>query len=337
MVDIEMDMKSDTNERLNDATRFGAWLKERRKALDLTQQDLAERVGCAAVTIRKIERGHLKPSRQITELLAETLHIAPDNRTEFLGLARGRGAPHPGELAGTGQPGQPEPSSPESKAHSTLRNNLPRRLTALIGRESVIEEVMAWLLNVDTPYPVRLLTLTGPPGIGKTSLSLELAKEALHSFQDGVFFVPLASISDPELLFPTMVQALGLKTLGKQAPLTQLTDYLQDKQVLLVLDNFEQIISSAPLLPDLLSSCPRLTLLVTSRELLRVRGERHFPVSPLEVPSSELRVSGEPELVTPKCGVTTLRLAPRLGKSPQLFSCGAICGARSRCKAGFRP
>jgi hypothetical protein len=133
---------------------------------------------------------------------------------------------------------------------------------------------------------MRLLTLIGPPGIGKTRLALAVADAVQEIFPDGVCFVAFASITDPELVVPTIMQVLGLSEGNDTSPQAHLRAYLRDKQLLLLLDNFEQILEAAPLLVDLLVQAPQLTILVTSRTALRVRGEQLMPVPPLLLPDS---------------------------------------------------
>src|SRR5664279_1210982 len=161
-----------------------------------------------------------------------------------------------------------------------VNHNLPMQLTSLLGRE----QETATLRQLLRQPGIRLITITGPGGVGKTSLALRVAHEADDSFADGVFYVSLAPISDPTLIIPTIAQSLSLPESPRRLWLDSLKEYLHDRQVLLLLDNFEQIISAAPLLTELLSACARLQLLVTSREALRVRGEQEFLLSPLALP-----------------------------------------------------
>src|SRR5207244_8921157 len=161
-------------------------------------------------------------------------------------------------------------------------NNLPVQPTPFIGRAQEVAAVVALLCRED----VRLLTLTGPGGTGKTRLGLQVAADLSDRFADGVFFVNLAPLTDPELVVPTIAQALDLKETGEQPLRDLLQASLQDKQLLLLLDNFEQVLGAASQVADLLAACPRLKVLVTSRAVLHVRGEQEFAVPPLAVPSS---------------------------------------------------
>jgi predicted ATPase/DNA-binding CsgD family transcriptional regulator len=174
---------------------------------------------------------------------------------------------------------------PESTPHdipvvTRPASNLPVPLTSLIGRE---QERAAACTLLRRPE-VRLATFTGTGGIGKTRLALQVATDLLADFADGVCFVTLAPISDPDLVVPTIAQTLGLKDTGSQPPLEFLKASLSDKHLLLLLDNFEQVLAAAPQLSALLVACPHLKLLVTSRAVLHLRGEHEFPVPPLALP-----------------------------------------------------
>jgi predicted ATPase len=159
-------------------------------------------------------------------------------------------------------------------------HNLPAHLTALLGREREVQAVRGLLLRDD----VRLVTLTGPGGTGKTRLGLEVAAQLLEHVPDGVFFVPLAPISDPDLVLSTLTQVLGLRETPGRSLRETLTEFLKAKHLLLLLDNFEQILLAAPAIADLLAACPRLNVLATSREALHLRGEREYAVPPLACP-----------------------------------------------------
>src|SRR5205085_661894 len=169
------------------------------------------------------------------------------------------------------------------KTLDTHPNNLPVQLTPFIGREQELTAVQQLLCRDD----VHLLTLTGPGGTGKTRLGLQVAAELSDRFADGVFFVNLAPISDPALVVSTIAQTLDMREGTGRPLLERLREELQQKQMLLLLDNFEQVVTAGIQVVDLLAACPRLKVLLTSREVLHVRGEREFAVPPLELPDTK--------------------------------------------------
>jgi predicted ATPase/class 3 adenylate cyclase/uncharacterized protein HemY len=166
------------------------------------------------------------------------------------------------------------------KTLNTRPNNLAMQPTALVGREQDVAAVQEMLARDD----VRLVTLTGPGGTGKTRLALQVGAELIDGFEDGVYFVALDFVFDPHLVAPTIAQTVGVRE-GEGAALVEtLKEYLRTKHILLLLDNFEQIVAAAPLVADLLSACPRLKIVATSRTVLRLRGEHEYPVPPLVLP-----------------------------------------------------
>jgi predicted ATPase len=163
-------------------------------------------------------------------------------------------------------------------------NNLRAQPNALIGREREIADVQELLHRTS----VRLVTLTGPGGVGKTRLALQVASELLDEFAHGVWFVNLAPISDPKLVIPAITQALGVQERGSQPLAESLKAYLHEKQLLLLLDNFEQVLEAAPLVAELLSMAPQVKVLTTSRAVLHLSGEHEIVVPPLVLPERQV-------------------------------------------------
>jgi len=188
-------------------------------------------------------------------------------------------APAAAAPAYTGPEQSPAQHAP-AEARQAAFNNLPTQLTLLIGRQQEIQAGCALVLQPE----VRLMTLVGTGGVGKTRLGLQIATELLVHFADGVCFVSLAPLSDPSLVIPTIAKTLSLREVADQSALEQLKAYLHEKQLLLLLDNFEQILPAGPELTELLLACPQLKILVTSRTVLHLQGEYEFAVSPLALP-----------------------------------------------------
>jgi len=253
---------------------FGAWLRRRRRALDLTREEVAQHVSCSVSAVRRMEADELRPSKQLAEGLAATLGIAPSDRSTFVRFARDT----PG--ADTMRLPIPMVSQDHPAPPARVRTNLLIPPTALIGREREVASVGALLRRAD----VRLLTLTGPGGIGKTRLGLQVAADLVDDFTDGVYFVDLAPVRAPTLVISAIAQTLGVREIGGQPLVTQLKQFLSDQRMLLLLDNFEHVLDAAPLLADLLATAARVKLLVTSRARLHLRGEQQFPVPPLRLP-----------------------------------------------------
>jgi hypothetical protein len=177
---------------------------------------------------------------------------------------------------------------PVLKTLANRPTNLPVQPNPLIGRKREVAEVVA-LLRDET---VQLLTLTGTGGTGKTRLALQAAAEVLDEFSDGVFFVSLAPVRVPALVIPTVAETLAVREIVGEGIDETLVSYLEQKQMLLILDNFEQILEAGPAIDRLLSRCRRLTLLVTSRERLRLRSERVHAVPPLDLPDERVSADG---------------------------------------------
>lgn len=166
-----------------------------------------------------------------------------------------------------------------------VQSNLPAQITSFVGRSHELRQLKSLLTQT------RLLTLTGPPGTGKTRLAVELASAVLANYQDGVFFVSLAPLNHPRLVINSIAQVLDVKESPNESLLTALKNRLRDKSLLLILDNFEHLLGATPLISDLLTAAPGLTILITSREILRLYGEYEFSVPPLQLPDLKQVIS----------------------------------------------
>ena len=249
---------------------FGELLRQHRLAARLTQEQLAERAGLSKRGISDLERGaRRRPQRATVALLADALQLGSTERTAF--VAATRIAPRDGRT-----------NVVETGARFAGAA-LPRPLDLLIGREREVDAVAAMLRSGH----LRLLTLTGPGGVGKTRLALAAAETLREDWGDGIAFVDLAPVLDRALALTTIAERLGVRETGGRPPLGRLRDRIGSRPLLLVLDNVEQILAAAPEFVELLAACPALTLLVTSRAPLRVSGEHAYTVPPLALPDRE--------------------------------------------------
>ncbi len=253
------------------AQPFSQWLKQRRKTLDLTQPELARLVGCAVVTIQKIEEGRRRPSKQVAELLATHLGVAVAERTAFLAFAR-----KTSDIASR----EALDELPSSSAEAETLTNLPAPLNPLIGRMREVAELTDYLVRPD----IRLVTLVGPPGVGKTRLSIHLGEQVRGHFRDGIWFVDLAPLTDAALVLPAIAAVLTVMETGVTPLAERLPQLLRQKQLLLILDNFEQVSAAATTVVALLQRCKGLKVLATSRTPLHLTGEYEFALPPLSLP-----------------------------------------------------
>ncbi len=253
---------------------FGIWVKRRRKALDLTQQELAQKVGCSLATVVKIEADERRPSRQIADLLATHLEVPTDQREQFLRVARQEKST--ASLDSIPALSILEPVSAPRPHHS----NLPVSPTPLVGREHELNLIPKQLLE-----PVcRMLTLTGPGGIGKTRLSIEVGRTLEPHFPDGVHFISLAGVGLPESILPAVADVLGLGFSGPADLMVQLINFLHNKTTLLIFDNMEHLLDGRELLGQILQGTHHVKMLVTSREQLHLQWEWLFEVQGLPLP-----------------------------------------------------
>lgn len=280
---------------------FGKWLKRRRKGLGITQQMLADKVGCSVATIVKIEREERRASRQIADLLAQALQIPEEQREQFINTARG---------SLIIEHLDPLPESvrdlPVAQAHASHEpaspSNIPSPGTRLIGRETEVAEV----LQLISDPGCRLLTIIGEGGIGKTRLALEAARQVVESgnspnaiFPDGVYFVSLLPVHEPELILPAIADALGFVFFKPSNRLSQLIDHLRSKKMLLIADNAEHLLpneinesrpkSAEPcclpmILTEIIGQATGVKILVTSREAIRLESEWLFRLEGLPCP-----------------------------------------------------
>jgi predicted ATPase/transcriptional regulator with XRE-family HTH domain len=256
---------------------FSEWLKCRRRQLDLTQEQLAQRASCSVFAIRKIESGERQPSRQLARILAQSLDIPADNHPTFIQVARGERnveclrtiIPRRASLPA----GEPRPTT----------GNLPQVLTPFIGREPELSALGGLLCDPQC----LLLTIVGPGGIGKTRLAIEAGNQYQERFPDGVWFVSLVALNSPTLIVPAIADALHFRFQDLANPQAQILQYLHQKRALLVLDNAEHLLDGVGVFTEILKHCPQVKLLVTSRERLNLLSEWVFEVQGLPVPPNE--------------------------------------------------
>jgi non-specific serine/threonine protein kinase len=245
---------------------FGTWLRQQRRALDLTQQALADQVGCATITLRRMEADEYKPSNELALVLFEKLGIPESERAHWVRFARGL-AEYPKQ----------EPASSTSNQPKT---NLPIPLTSFIGREKDVERIQRRLAEH------RLVTLIGVGGIGKTRLSQQVATQVIDQYANGVWLVEFAALDDPRLVPQSVATVFGIQQGADHSGLVEtLVHFFQSKTILLILDNCEHVLDACAGLADqLLRNCPHLKILATSREALGITGEALYPVPSLTIP-----------------------------------------------------
>ena len=250
-----------------DEIPFGIWLRGERRRLDLSRQALANQVGCAEITLRRIESGTLKPSRELAQILLERLGIPGPERDRWILFARGLSA----------YPNQPDASIPTKTPSS-----LPVFLTTFVGRTREMAEVIHLIKRY------RLVTLTGEGGVGKTRLAGRVAGQLLGEFSDGVWMAELASQMTPDLVPQAVAAVFGITAQSQISYPDLLVTFLRSRKILVILDNCEHLpLACAQMAEMLLKACPDLKILATSREALKVMGEAVYHVPPLGIPDEQ--------------------------------------------------
>jgi predicted ATPase/transcriptional regulator with XRE-family HTH domain len=270
---------------------FGARLRRLREDAGLSQEELAEQADLTRKAIGALERGERRrPYPATVRHLAEALGLSAEERATLLALVPSRG-----EMRAHSPVGPLAETTPPSGAASTVSAPiLPTPLTPLIGRETDVAVVTGILHD-----GARLLTLTGPGGVGKSRLALQVATEAAPGFRDGVRLVLLAPLAIASLVLSTIAHALGVREAGGQPVTALLQSALQGRRLLLLLDNCEHVLEGVADLGTILEGCPQLVVLATSRIPLRLRGEQGYPVSPLALPTFERALTRDEALASP--------------------------------------
>lgn len=287
-------------------TTFGALLRQLRRRAQMTQADLAVAVGYSVSFISSLEQNTRRPDvHSVLQHFVPALALQdePHLATHLLDLAAAIQDDLPPTAALTVTR---ERRILITETNAEPSTNLPTPPTPLIGREQTVKTLCDRLLG----HQGRLLTLVGPPGVGKTRLALAVAADLQPFHPDGVYFAPLAPVSDPDLVASALAGALGLIESNPKPPLSRLLAFLRHKELLLLLDNFEQVIAAAPFVAELLAGCPQLRILVTSRERLHLRAEQRFLVPPLDLAPACALFVARAQAVDPDCTLTMQNQAP---------------------------
>jgi transcriptional regulator with XRE-family HTH domain len=249
---------------------FGDWLKHRRLGLGLTQDQLALQINCSTSALRKFESEERRPSAVTIKQLADIFNIPPEERKSFLRFARGDWQ---------ASEGCDTDHAPWRLSSIVQQSNLPSLFTSFIGREKEQREVISLLKKN------RMVTLAGAGGMGKTRLAIQVGHQLLHAYPNGVWFIPLDSLSDPLRVTQIVASIFGIQEGHDRQVIETLINVLREKTSLLILDNCEHLLDSCTtLIKSLLTHCPNLRILTTSREIFNVEGEATYYLSSLSTP-----------------------------------------------------
>lgn len=257
---------------MDDRPTFPEWIKQTRKQLGLGRAELAQQVGCSLAMLRQLEYGTRRPSRQLAERLANFLQIPAEQQALFVQTAR------------VHQP--PSPINP-----IPLVKRLPEPTQPLIGREEVLTNASQLLLQPS----IRLLSIVGPGGVGKTHFATQLAQQIQANFSDGSFFIGLVSLHDAEQLPTLIAQMLEIPQPTHQSTLEQVIDAIGQRSILLVLDNLEHVMMVVPIISQLIAQSSKLKMLITSRFALKLHAEHLIDLPPLDVPQHPLEQQANAE------------------------------------------
>jgi predicted ATPase/DNA-binding XRE family transcriptional regulator len=265
MSNAQSDTKTDTNAPVSEQNAFGNWLRKQRRMLDLSQRELAHLAGCAEITLRRIEAGALKPSKELAAILLEKVGIPPAASAQWVPFARGQSG---------------IPSQPISVSEFQPHTNLPALISSFIGRKKEQSDISQLIEKH------RLVTLVGSGGVGKTRLAIKVAGQLLENFVDGVWLVELAPIASQDSIPQVTAAVLGIIPTANTPILDRLIHFLHSKSTLLILDNCEHLLDDCARVAEyLLKYCPNLKILTTSREALGILGEASYRVPSMVLPN----------------------------------------------------